>query len=466
MMEWLNLFESSQAVLVDFIQIFIHTCAFYPQVYDVAFHPKAFELANTSAAMRRLLNVTAVEGLQRQFNLCLGKTVQQAFHLAQLIKSASEPLSRPLDPNSTEEPMPSTESTRNRTETVAREEAILRAVHTLKGTTYKGMARPAVIRRRRTDYEECQADLKRRMEEELQSCTDPIQRETIKKLSKVTGLDIAKTGPSKPAYTITYSSDFDMINCRDAPDVNPVRPPDRLRISVKLPGIVSSNAVDLELTATNLSLTSEKPVAYQLELKLPYEVDDSKGVAKFDKSTCTLVVTAPLMQKRDPSSTETNPPTVQPLITPISVETSSTGDDSHTSPGNSTTTCELQTRKKRRKRNRRRQSSASDTANEGDAAKPTIMGESADQKTEPVLVAPVVHHDQLESECSRLDEPSDTVPRSETIEESTETEHLVASTEPSFTIPITHVGLQQLTVCKDRLQWLVHILWMPVRRLP
>lgn len=135
--------------------------------------------------MRRLLNVTAVEGVQRQFNLCLGKTAQQASHLSQLIRSASEPFSRPIDPNSREEPQPSSDSSRNRAETVAREEAILRVVHTLKGTTYKGMARPAVIRRRRADYEQCQADLKRRTDEELKNCTDPAQRETLTKLSRL-----------------------------------------------------------------------------------------------------------------------------------------------------------------------------------------------------------------------------------------------------------------------------------------
>ncbi|THD24530.1 Dynein assembly factor 2 axonemal [Fasciola hepatica] len=419
-------------------------------VYDVAFHPKAFELANTSAAMRRLLNVTAVEGVQRQFSLCLGKTAQQALHLSQLIKSASEPFSRPVDPHSHEEPVPSLDTGRNRAETVAREEAILRVVHTLKGTTYKGMARPAVIRRRREDYEQCQAELKRRTEEELKNCADPAQRETLTKLSRLTQSNSAKNDPSIPSYTITYSSDFDLINCRDAPDVNPMRPPDRLRVSVKLPGLVSSNAVDLELTSTHLSLSSEKPVSYQLELKLPYEVDDSKGSAKFDKSSSTLLVTAPLKKKQDSGNCKITQPTSQPLVAPVPVEPVSTNDESQLSPGDSCVTRASQTKKRRRKKYRRRHSSAGETVNDNDTDSSASKELPSDPTSHQTPVKSIDLQEHIEAGTLQSENTSNPVLTAETLGKSSDIVPSVTPIESNSSIPVTHVGLQQLIVNKDR----------------
>lgn len=61
--------------------------------------------------------------------------------------------------------------------------------------------------------------------------------------------------PTKPDYSITYSSDFDLSNCRNSNDVNPLRPPDRLKINVKLPGLSSSSCVDLEVTEMHIHLS-------------------------------------------------------------------------------------------------------------------------------------------------------------------------------------------------------------------
>ncbi|OON16968.1 hypothetical protein X801_07202 [Opisthorchis viverrini] len=236
-------------------------CSF--TVFDVAFHPKAFELAVTSPAMRRLLDVTAVEGVQRNFDLCLGKTAQQATNLAQLFKNVRDSTSPPGTD-------PVLETTSERSEVVAREEAILRSVILLKGVSYKGVARPTVIRRQRPDFEQRQAEVKKRTTEDIASCDDPAQREALKRLAsypfpqesakgdKHTNIETTNSidtdQPVEPAYTITHSSDYDMINCRDAPDVNPLRAPDRLRITVKLPGLTSSSCLDLDVTSTQFSL--------------------------------------------------------------------------------------------------------------------------------------------------------------------------------------------------------------------
>ncbi|CAH8834864.1 unnamed protein product [Trichobilharzia szidati] len=275
----------------------------HSMVYDVVFNPKAFELAKSSIAFKRLLNVTAIEGLQKQYNLCLGMTFKQALHLFKHRKNtdSKNPQSESVCPNS-----------------VANDNALLEAVHLLNGVSYKGVARPTVIRRRRSDYEQRQAELKRREAEDLKSCTTAQQKQAMKRLSAYPPYENAETlnkpkdkieknvksneinGPTKPDYTITYSSDFDMSNCRNAGDVNPLRPPDRLIVNIKFPGLTSSSSLDLDVQKTQLHVASEKPIAYLLDLKLPYEVDASEGTAKFDKSTHTLCVTLPLIKKEEP----------------------------------------------------------------------------------------------------------------------------------------------------------------------
>ncbi|CAH8821814.1 unnamed protein product [Trichobilharzia szidati] len=275
----------------------------HSMVYDVVFNPKAFELAKSSIAFKRLLNVTAIEGLQKQYNLCLGMTFKQALHLFKHRKNtdSKNPQSESVYPNS-----------------VANDNALLKAVHLLNGVSYKGVARPTVIRRRRLDYEQRQAELKRREAEDLKSCTTAQQKQAMKRLSAYPPYENAETlnepkdkieknvksneinGPTKPDYTITYSSDFDMSNCRNAGDVNPLRPPDRLIVNIKFPGLTSSSSLDLDVQKTQLHVASEKPIAYLLDLKLPYEVDASEGTAKFDKSTHTLSVTLPLIKKEEP----------------------------------------------------------------------------------------------------------------------------------------------------------------------
>ncbi|CAH8589653.1 unnamed protein product [Dicrocoelium dendriticum] len=223
-------------------------------IYDVAFHSKAFDLAFTRSTLRRLLDYTAVDGVRRQFNLCLGKTAQQAVYLAQLLGPTEHPTE---SSNAFASPVCVPQSPMH-------EEALLKAVRTLKGTAYKGIARPTVIRRRRPDYASRQAELDRRISEDMQNCSDASQREALKMLATYpcvsserapnrTTKDLAS--PTEPRYTVTHCSEFDMINSRDAPDVNPLRPPDSLKIAIKLPGLSSSACLDLDVTSTHLMLT-------------------------------------------------------------------------------------------------------------------------------------------------------------------------------------------------------------------
>ncbi|KAF7256397.1 hypothetical protein EG68_06490 [Paragonimus skrjabini miyazakii] len=414
-------------------------------VYDVAFHSKAFELAMTSPAMRRLLDITAIEGVQRQFDLRLGKTAQQARYLSQLLKAAKVNSTAP-----NQELL--SDSNSSRSESVAREEALLRSVRLLKGIAYKGVARPTVIRRRRPDYDQCHSEVKRRTAEDIENCQDPSQREALRKLASFP-CSFPSAGqrekdsfdcnlPVEPTHSITYSSDYDMINCRDAPDVCPLRPPDRLRIAVNLPGLQSSSCLDLEVTSTHLHLHSEKPVAYKLELALPYEVDDSQGVAKFDKSTSVLTVTVPLAKTglnadgnlticspNATTSVDPTPPAPMVEITSIANEPPNVCSTS-AGPGNPLT----HLKRKRRKRNRRR-SSTSDTGSESDTL-------ASNRPSSPELPDSNVETPPILTTCSE-----------ENISAPTHLDNAAQPNSPQSSgliVPVTQIGVQQLFVSKDR----------------
>ncbi|CAH8636192.1 unnamed protein product, partial [Heterobilharzia americana] len=332
-------------------------------VYDVAFHPEAFELANSSIDFKRLLNSTAIEGLQKQYNLYFGKTFAQALQLFNYKKNSQAENSHSKSPSTS----------------CTYDDDFLKAVHLLKGVPYKGIARPTVIRRRRSDYEQRQAEIRKREAEDLKSCQTTEQRQAIKKLSSYPNCGDAETsndkevhmrsneinGPIKPDYTIIYSSDFDLSNCRDSNDVNPLRPPDRLKVSVKLPGLSSSTCVDLEVTKTHLHLNSEKPVAYLLDLNLPYEVNYTEGTAKFDKSVHTLFITLPVVKNEESTVSKLNDNTVNIGNNNIDNE-----EDSKAVQSNSTTnTSDHETvsssneSRKRARRKRRKPKNKSNTSN-------------------------------------------------------------------------------------------------------
>ena len=65
-------------------------------------------------------------------------------------------------------------------------------------------------------------------------------------------------------------------------------------ISIDLPLIKSASNVSLDIFETKLELKSEKPAKYELNITLPYPVNEDNGSAKFDKCKNKLIVTLPV----------------------------------------------------------------------------------------------------------------------------------------------------------------------------
>lgn len=73
--------------------------------------------------------------------------------------------------------------------------------------------------------------------------------------------------------------------------------PHELVVTIDLPLLTTTEDANLDVSSKRISLISEKPSKYKLEIALPYEVNEENGNAKFDKSNRQLVITLPVLQK-------------------------------------------------------------------------------------------------------------------------------------------------------------------------
>mmetsp|Transcript_2939 Transcript_2939/g.6670 ORF Transcript_2939/g.6670 Transcript_2939/m.6670 type:complete len:816 (+) Transcript_2939:63-2510(+) len=71
--------------------------------------------------------------------------------------------------------------------------------------------------------------------------------------------------------------------------------PKELKLVVELPGVKKAEDIDMEVTADNICI--EVSNRFYLDLPLPYEIDEARGKAKFDKIARTLTITAPVIPK-------------------------------------------------------------------------------------------------------------------------------------------------------------------------
>ncbi|VUZ57058.1 unnamed protein product [Hymenolepis diminuta] len=251
-------------------------------VIDIVFHPTAIDHSLKNNVLHKLLQITAIEGVQRQFSYFLGQTRKQALSTWKL-----------SSPN---------------------EKAILSTCRLLNSPTHIGIPRATIIRRKREDFSERQERL---AEEEKAAFEEarkaPNSRESLAALYKINrGLTenlsrleeslTSKFQPlepkyKEPAFKIIHSSEFDLLNYANDKNLRSKSSrPSAIRVEIALPGIESAECLDLDISEAELCLQSEKPVAYQLKLTFPYLVDWERGKSKFIRDNGRLLVTLPVVQ--------------------------------------------------------------------------------------------------------------------------------------------------------------------------
>ncbi|OWF37090.1 protein kintoun-like [Mizuhopecten yessoensis] len=221
------------------------------RVFDVVFHPDTYRMADNDR-FRKLVEDTAIDGIESQFGCKVDRTNLKRMSN---IKFKGTPTASIIRSRTKEGPK------------IGKDDILNSMPYPYSDQTSKEKA------------EKMAKDVKEK-----------------KKTSKTVKFDDSE----EPKYTILHRSDLDLQEYRNSPDSRPSTRPKELEITIFLPLLSSAKEVDLDVFEQKLTLKSENPAKYKLDLKLPYPVDDDQGRAKFDKMKKCLVVTLPVIPDKVP----------------------------------------------------------------------------------------------------------------------------------------------------------------------
>lgn len=231
-------------------------------VFDVVFHPDTIYLTSKNARFREIVNNTAMDGVESNFQVKLDR------------KNVKFPK-----------------------------------------IGYKGVSHPTVIRRPSKEPAKEKLDIDPEIYQKLIASYDESrERQTNCALRKakrasppttyyqekpVKPLNETETVYATPKFSVKHWSDIDLedfVVGRDAKMHAAI--PKKLIITVDLPLLKSAADANLDVQERFLSVKSEKPSRYLLELPLPYSVDADQGNAKFDSKHKKLTVTLPVVRRK------------------------------------------------------------------------------------------------------------------------------------------------------------------------
>lgn len=210
------------------------------QVFDVVFNPDTLHLASNNKAFRTMVNDTALEAVESNFDVKLDK------------KNIKFPK-----------------------------------------LNYKGMPHASVIRKpsaNKPEHTPEEQELYNKIFAKTDTQTSPVK----KKRSRSNSIE-DKSDYSTPKYIIKHRSHIDIQEFTENKDAKlNVAIPKELIVEINLPLLKSSGDITLDVTEKTVQLLSENPAKYKLNLTLPYSVNESCGSAKFDKDLKVLFITLPV----------------------------------------------------------------------------------------------------------------------------------------------------------------------------
>lgn len=216
------------------------------QVFDCVFHPETYHLSTVNPAFKKLLESTAIEGIEKEFKLSL----QKDYKLPKLKSKGTIAMTMIRTPNPNLKKQKTNETTSEYLQKLAAKSAHSEASKSL-----------------------------------IQDITDT----PIISSKKNTNQTI-----ETPVYTITHqivNSDYQKFTNAKERAIEPR--PDAIVVKVKLPKLVSIGEADLEISELKFELVVK--TKYSLSFILPFPVVSEKGEAKFDKSKKELIVTLPVV---------------------------------------------------------------------------------------------------------------------------------------------------------------------------
>lgn len=221
------------------------------QVYDVVFHPDTLHLAQNNKAFRNMVNNTACNAVESNFEVKLDK------------KNLKFPK-----------------------------------------LNYKGLPHAAMIRKQSAEKPREKSpeeqELLDKIFESIPKSEPPKSPKKTRKTKKIDVDDINNSNYTTPKYIIKHRSNVELEEFTEHKHSKMnVAIPKELVIEVNLPLLKSASDIVLDVAEKTLHLKSEKPAKYKLSLTLPYHVNQDNGNAKFDKDLKKIIITLPVKRSRE-----------------------------------------------------------------------------------------------------------------------------------------------------------------------
>ncbi|XP_070509498.1 protein kintoun isoform X2 [Chironomus tepperi] len=243
-------------------------------VYDVVFHPDALHLAKRNDAFRHLVNDTAIDAVQQSFKVKLDRTNLKFPKLS-----------------------------------------------------YKGMVKPAVIRKKSDNF-----DMSTVEPSPIDSIYPPMPDESKSKPQVVKPCEKPAEMYTVPKFKIVQRREIELNEMTNDVDAKMnLTIPHELTVTIDLPLLNTTQDANLDVTNKKITLISEKPAKYKAEIVLPYEVDEEKGTARFDKDS-GIESDQPMSGKeKQDNSDESESSNESPLISTIDEENDDVDADNENS---------------------------------------------------------------------------------------------------------------------------------------
>ena len=238
-------------------------------MYDVIFHPNVLKKAAGNFQFREMVNLTALDGLEKFFDIKLDRKRLRFPKLKFKGSSHASVVRRPMtedEKKAYHQKYPDNLSSESKSES-------------------------------KKQYNEKNLE----DEESIPKKASESISEKLEKSSIQDHKNDEKTNTTlQPKYVIKYRYEQrDLPLAQDGPMGSDPCRPTTMVVEISLPEMSSAKGIDLDVLEHLLTLESSLPVAYKLVLKLPYPVHDDQGSAKFDKSLHTLAVTLPVKTSKE-----------------------------------------------------------------------------------------------------------------------------------------------------------------------
>ncbi|TPX47816.1 hypothetical protein SeMB42_g01072 [Synchytrium endobioticum] len=222
-------------------------------VYDCVLHPDTYMMGRNNAAFDKMLNDTAIEGIEKRFNVTLDRKIKTP------------------------------------------------------KMKYKGVAVPTIIRERDSipkSPAETSSEYIKSLQEQQQKPqqvpdiaitekVEDVQACLVQELDDIHVSSKPKPVIEIPKYSIAHRGSVDYSNFMNNRERMDSPRPEYLIVRVDLPRVTTVSEVSVDTTESTFDLNV--PHKYSLTAKLPFPVNHERGHAKFDKTRRILTATLPVI---------------------------------------------------------------------------------------------------------------------------------------------------------------------------